>query len=170
MKSRFPIRHCGLHSSPGSGQALVELAMVLAFGSFLVILCLGVVEFGKLVYWSIEVSSAAKAGAQYAAQTSATAIDPTGFQNAATASAPDLVSSGLTATRTLWCVCRTTGSYSSPSSSSSLIVDCSGVTCSGTVNLGVTVNTSVTVTPPYKLSMFPSSYTLTGSATQECIQ
>ena len=143
--------------------------MVLAFGSFLILLCLGVVEFGKLIYWSIEVANAAKAGAQYAAQTSTTAVDPTGtgIQNAAAAAATDLT--GLTASHTLWCACTITGSYSSPTISGS-VVDCTGTTCSGPVHLAVTVTTSATVTPPYKLSMFSSSYTLHGSATQECVQ
>jgi Flp pilus assembly protein TadG len=177
MKNRFPTRRNGFRSASGSGQALVEMAMILAFGSFLVVLCLGVVEFGKLVYWSIEVSNSAKAGAQYAAQTSGTATDQTGtgIQNAAVAAAPDLKSgaasviTGLTASPTLWCVCTTTGSSNSPTFSGSG-PDCSGATCSGPVHLGVTVNTSVTVVPPYKLSLFPSTYTLRGSATQECMQ
>ena len=167
MKSRFPTRLNGFRSTSGSGQALVELAMILAFGSFLVLLSLGVVEFGKLVYWSIEVANAAKAGAQYGAYTPATATDGIGIQNAAAAAATDLT--GLTASPTYSCVCTTTGSYSSPTISGS-VIDCSGTTCSGPVHLAVTVTTSATVTPPYKLSMFPSSYTLNGSATQECAQ
>jgi Flp pilus assembly protein TadG len=143
--------------------------MVLAFGSILLLMSLGVVEFGKLVYWSIEISNAAKAGAQYGAQTSATAneVTPIGIPNAAAAAAPDLsILSSFTTTSSLSCVCTTTGAYSSYSASTG----CSAVTCSGTVNDAVTVNTSVTVTPPYRLTGFGTSYTLTGSATQECVQ
>lgn len=159
MKNRFLRRCCGFSRGSESGQALVELAMVMAFGSFLTVLVLGVVEFGKLAYWSIEVSNAAKAGAQYGATNSWTATsDPTGVQNAAAAAAPDLPS--ITATPTSSCICTTTGA---------VLASCTG-TCAGAIKSAITVNTSVTVTPPYKLRAFPASYTLTGSATQECSQ
>lgn len=158
MKSRFPTCRRRFAASSGSGQALVELAMILAFGSILLFLGLGVVEFGKLVYWSIEVSNAAKAGVQYGAQNTGAANDATGIQNAAAAAAPDLTS--LTATPTVSCVCSTTGAVLTSCTSS----------CSGDVKSSVTVKTSVTVTPPYRLRLFPVSYTLTGSATQECPQ
>ncbi|MGA9060636.1 MAG: TadE/TadG family type IV pilus assembly protein [Terracidiphilus sp.] len=158
MKSRFLTRRGRFSLNSGSGQALVELAMILAFGSILLLLSLGVVEFGKLVYWSIEVSNAAKAGAQYGALNTGTANDSTGIQNAAAAAAPDLTS--LTATPTASCVCSTTGA---------VLATCTSA-CVGDVKSEVTVNTSVTVTPPYKLKLFPTSFTLTGSATQECAQ
>lgn len=174
MKGRFLIRRRERQSGAASGQALVELAMVLAFGSILLLLGLGVVEFGKLTYWSIEVANAAKAGAQYGGQGQSNAQDGTGIQNAAYAAAQDLstlatnppVTSSLTVTPTLSCVCSSTGAYSSWSSSAG----CTLATCPTAVKFAVTVNTSVTVSPPYALKGFASSYTLTGSATQECLQ
>ena len=141
-----------------SGQALVELAVLMAFGSFLLVFGFGVLEFGKIVYASIEVSNAAMAGAQYASLSGNTAGDTTGIQNAAAAAAPDL--SGLTATSSFGCIC-------SDGTSS----DCGTSSCSSShIEETVTVNTSATVTPLIQTRLFPSSFTLTGQAIQKCLQ
>jgi Flp pilus assembly protein TadG len=138
-----------------SGQALVEMSVV---GSLLVLLFLGVTEFGKVVYSSIEVSNSAKAGAQYGAQNGTTATDSTGIQNAAKAAASDL--SALTATSSFACVC------SDGTSSTCQNSDCSN----SHIEESVTVNTTVTVTPLIRLPGLPASFTVTGKAVQKCLQ
>jgi Flp pilus assembly protein TadG len=148
----YPLR------SAESGQALVELAVVLAFGSIALLLFLGVAEFGKVIYAAIEVSGAAKAGVQYGAQTGGTASDATGIQNAATAAAPDLA--GLVATSSHACSC------SDGTSSTCQSTDCPNSHIEETV----TVNTTVTIVPPVVLRGLPNSYTLTGKATQQCTE
>jgi len=53
------------HASKQCGQAMLELALVLPV---LLLLTIGLIEFGRVAYYSIEVSDAARAGAQYGAQ------------------------------------------------------------------------------------------------------
>lgn len=161
MKKNCLIRFGRIMGS--SGQALVELALVMAFGSVLLMVGFGVVEFGQVIYYSIEVAGAAKAGVEYGGQSTTNANDTTGIQNAAAAAAPDL--SSMQTSSSVTCRCA---------------ADNSTVTCPGTglcasaegvVKSSVTVNTSVTVTPPLRLRWFPASnFTLTGKATQECPQ
>jgi Flp pilus assembly protein TadG len=55
-----------------SGQSLVELALVLPI---LLLLLVGIIEIGRFSYYSILVSNAARAGAQYGAQNLITAAD-----------------------------------------------------------------------------------------------
>jgi Flp pilus assembly protein TadG len=155
MKKSFV--NCWLRLMRGSesGQALIELAVV---GSLLVLIALGMIEFSPVIRSSIEVSNAAKAGAQYAAQNGATASDSTGIQNAAAAAAPDL--SGLTATSSYACVC------SDGSSSTCQNTDCAN----SHIEESVTVNTQVNVTPMLELPGFSQSYTLNGKATEKCMQ
>jgi Flp pilus assembly protein TadG len=62
------------------GQSLVELALVLPL---LLLLLVGTIEIGRFAYYSILVSNAARAGAQYGAQSLVTAADATGMTNAA---------------------------------------------------------------------------------------
>jgi Flp pilus assembly protein TadG len=62
------------------GQSLVEMALVLPF---LVFLLMGILEVGRYTALSIEVSNAARAGAQFGAQNLATAEDSDGIQTAA---------------------------------------------------------------------------------------
>jgi Flp pilus assembly protein TadG len=76
-----------------SGQSLVELALVLPV---LLTLLLGMAEYGRLCYIGIEVTNAAHADAQYAAQNHATASNALGIQNAATNDAADLTAMSVT--------------------------------------------------------------------------
>jgi Flp pilus assembly protein TadG len=62
------------------GQSLVELALVVPI---LLILLVGIIEIGRFAYYSILVSNAARAGAQYGAQSLATAKDTVGITAAA---------------------------------------------------------------------------------------
>ena len=138
-----------------SGQALVEVSVA---GTLLVVIVLGVIEFGQLAYDSIEVSNAAKAGVQYGTQNGATASDTTGIQNAAAAAATDVT--GLTATSSYSCTC------SDGSSSTCQNTDCPNAHLEEVL----TVNTQATVTPMVRIPGLPSSFTVTGKAIQQCTQ
>src|SRR5580704_13108987 len=61
------------------GQSLIELAFVIPF-----LLLVGIIEIGRFAFYSIVVANAARAGAQYGAQSLATAADTTGISTAVT--------------------------------------------------------------------------------------
>src|SRR3954469_8899862 len=69
------------------GSAMIELALV---APILTMLVIGVAEFGRFSYMSIEIASAARAGVQYGAQNHITASNTTAMQNAATADAANV--------------------------------------------------------------------------------
>jgi Flp pilus assembly protein TadG len=88
------------------GQSLVELAFVLPV---LLLLLVGIIEIGRFAYYSILVANAARAGAQYGAQSLAAAADTTGISNAGTNDAPGITAPNtLTVTSTQSCGCATT--------------------------------------------------------------
>ena len=62
------------------GQSLVELALSIPL---LLLMLMGMAELGQICYGAINVSQAAKAAAQYGAQTSTTAVDTAGMLAAA---------------------------------------------------------------------------------------
>ena len=65
---------------PQTGQALVEIALVIPM---LLVLALGVIEIGRFAYIAILIGNAARAGADYGAQSNQQSNDSTGIQNAA---------------------------------------------------------------------------------------
>jgi len=82
------------------GQSLVELALVVPM---LLIMLVGIIEIGRFAYYSILVSNAARAGAQYGAQNLATAKDTLGIQAAANRDGQG--GAGLIVTPTQMCGC-----------------------------------------------------------------
>jgi hypothetical protein len=64
----------------GGGQTVLELALLLPV---LLLLLVGVIEIGRFAYFDILVSNAARAGAQYGAQSLIQAADKNGIQTAA---------------------------------------------------------------------------------------
>lgn len=132
-----------------SGQALVEVAV----SCFLMILLLGgLCACGLLEYDSIEVTSSARAGVQYGAQSRITAKDVAGMRAAAVQDAPNIPA--LTATASSFCQC------SDGSASTCLGTDCP---TSHIVDY-VKVNTQATVRPPFQISFLVGSFTLKGQA------
>ena len=74
------------------GVALWEFALVLPIVLFV---ALGVFDFGKLIYFSIEVESAARAAAMFGAQNAGEALtNAAGITQAAYTEAPDIKTSG----------------------------------------------------------------------------
>ena len=141
------------------GASLVEFGLLLPF---LTLLLLGVIDFGRAYYLSIEVNSAASTGALYGTQNS---TDTTGMQNAALGDAHDV--SGMTATASYGCEC--SGTVNASVCPASLSNSCSNPSCTSSsspnmVNL-VQVCTKVTYTPLFSWPGIPSPITLNGSAT-----
>lgn len=123
------------------GASLIEVALVMPI---LILILLGVVDFGRAYYLSNEVVGAAHAGAVYGSQYPA---DTTGMVTAATANAPDVP--GLTATASYGCEC---------SDGSGASTDCVSVpSCSTNVVYYAKVKASVAYTPWFPWPGIPSS-------------
>ena len=137
------------------GQSLVETALVFPV---LITLFVGTVEMARIARASISVNNAAKAAVQYGAQSGFTAQDSTGIQTAASNEAPNLT---VVATPAVSCIC-----------SDGTAATCSSNTACPNSHLieTLTVTTQATVTPFMQLPHLPKSFTITGSATQRCLQ
>lgn len=162
------------------GSAFVELALVLPI---LTLVLIGAAELGRMAYFAIEVSEAARAGVAYGAQGSTPAVDFAGITAAAKKSAADVPSLSVTATDP--CVCETVTSSTGTVVTTPLFDSCDGATaaaeqalCSpiaaaGTRNIVVNyvqVSTSATVSTMFNYPGIPSSFTLTGFAKMRVIQ
>jgi Flp pilus assembly protein TadG len=141
------------HPASQRGASLVELAFLLPF---LLLLLIGVVDLGRAFYLGIEVADAARAGAMYGYQTSATMKDLAGIKTAASNDAPEVT--GLTTTSSYGCMC---SDGSSPSTNCGTPPTCS----SGKRQVNyVIVNTSATYTALFPWPGVPKSFALTGRA------
>ncbi|MGB6430150.1 MAG: TadE/TadG family type IV pilus assembly protein [Candidatus Acidiferrales bacterium] len=158
--SRFARRN------PVRGVSTLEVTLMLPF---LLLLLIGVVDFGQLFHLAIEVSNAARAGAQYGYQNSATQADTAGMVAAAQDDASDVTTWG-TNVATYGCMCSDGTSQSQiGSSSSSSTTLCatppSSCTSKGTQLINyVQVQTQATYTPFFPWPGAPSSITLNGQA------
>jgi len=153
--NRHAARLTAGRASKENGQALLELALLLPF---LLLLTIGIIEIGRLAYFSIEVSGAARAGAQYATQSLALAAaaaatpDETNITSAASNEAPD-IGAGLTVTAVQTCGC--------PGSAAG---GCPAAGCTYPL-VYLTVRTTFTLAPLFQYPGFPSSFPLTGLST-----
>ena len=148
------------------GAVLVELALLLPIFTALF---LGVADVGRGYYFALEVANAARAGAQYGYQSSATMMDTTGIQNAALKDGFDIgtVSGGSCSVSACWssgypksswgCMC-SDGTAQSPSCSAGTLTCTSGTRQVNYVN----VQTQAAYTPLIPWPAIPSSITLKG--------
>ncbi len=141
-----------------NGQALVELALTLPL---LFLILVGVSEFAILAYAAIEVSNAAKAGAQYASYSHgyAAATNLANIQAAAAADAHDITLGTTSATVAYLC-----------SDGSTPVVSASGLTdtcTTGNAEPYVTVTTQTTIDPHIHVPGLPTTFTLRGKAVQK---
>lgn len=148
------------------GQALVETALS---ASLLVVMMLGAVELGRAAFAAIEVNNAAKAAAQYGAQTHATALDQPGMLQAAqseymTPTAVSLLSPS--GTNGYSCTCADTGASASCTTNSVSAPACSG----SYVEVTLVVQTQASFTPLFHVPGLPSSFNLVGTAKQKVLQ
>jgi Flp pilus assembly protein TadG len=133
------------------GQAMIELAIALPI---LLLLTIGVIEFGRVAYYSIEVSDAARAGAQYGSQSLADAANTANITQAALNDAPDIAANlalnnpppGQS------CVCPGSGSVAGA---------CPAAGCPYPL-VYLTVTTSYTLTTLFQYPGIPTSFNLTG--------
>jgi hypothetical protein len=136
-----------------AGGSLIEV--VLLIPALLVIL-FGMTDLCRWAFLAIEVSSAARAGAQYGAQNRGTALDSAGITTAAQNDVPDISGLSVTPATSCWC-----------SSSPGTTVSCSLSSCTGTSQLIpiLKVNTSLTYTPWILYGWWASqSITISGQA------
>lgn len=137
------------HFRGESGQSIMELALTLPM---LLLILVGVAEFGRFAYASIEVNNAARAGVQYGAQSQFTASDVAGMKLAATQDGPDFTQ--MSATAKNFCSC------ADGSASTCAIGDCSA---SHVVEY-VQVNTTAIVNPIFSYPGISNTLTLRGQA------
>ena len=150
---RFSLRP---HLGGSSGNALVELALIMPVFSLLLV---GAAEFGRLAYFANEVMSAAHAGAAYGAQKTSTSSDTAGIQSAAANEAPDVTAiATMTVTPTIICTC---------SNGTAITCANAATTCLSPARIikFVQVTTSAPVSSSVKVPGLPSTYTLKGKAT-----
>ena len=83
------------------GAALVELSISIFL---LVLLLVGAADFARVYHHTIDLENAARAGAQYGAQSIGNSVDIDGMKAAATQAAPD---TALTPSATYECWCAT---------------------------------------------------------------
>jgi len=150
-----------------SGGAMVETALTLPL---LVVMLLGAAEFGRIACTAIEVSSAARAGVSYGAQSTATVVDSTGIQKVASDDVPDLTLT-TTVARAGICAdnsaCTGTASTTGPGSGPSCLnTDCS----TSQIETILTVTTSASVSPIITAPGFKGPYTVTGRAVQKVLK
>jgi len=135
------------------GASIVEMALLLPI---LLLLLLGVIDFGRGYYLNTEVSAAASAGALYGAQSTTTAQDTAGIKAAAIADAPNV--NGMTVPNvSLACQC----------SGSTASVSCTSPGCGSSSHIieWLTVGTTAAYKPLFPYPGIPSSITLNGQAT-----
>ena len=130
-----------------SGSALVEFALV---SPLLLVILLGAIDFGRVSYAAMALTNAARAGAQYGAQSLATSTDYSGMQAAAIRSS-SLDIAGMTAAASRRCECA--GSAQA----------CNG-TCLTTLRIYVMVTTAKDFFTITHLPGYPHSLSLSRSA------
>jgi Flp pilus assembly protein TadG len=128
-------------SSKEKGQAMMEFALLLPV---LLILLLGIIEFGRAAYYAIEVADAARAGAQYGSQSLADAANPGNIAAAAQNNAQDMGGALTVNAPQTACEAALAGCYP-------LVY--------------LTVTTTYNFTPLFNYPGLPTTYNLTGSST-----
>lgn len=134
-----------------AGGAAVELAIVLPV---LLLLAIGVADIGRVFFTGITVVNAARAGAQYGAQSTATSADTVGMNLVATQDAAD--AGAITVSSRSFCRC-----------DAGEIADCSTGDCGvyGLYRLYVEVTATRAVPLVFTYPGFANPVTLTRAAT-----
>ncbi|MHB8382274.1 MAG: TadE/TadG family type IV pilus assembly protein [Candidatus Binataceae bacterium] len=138
------------------GQSTVEMALS---ASFLVLLLLGACDLGYLLYMQIEMTDAARAGAEYGSSSLIAAGDVSGMTNIALQNASAVPAASATATS----VCCAYGSGTGCTAESS---------CASNQQMFVQVNTSAKITPPisYPAIGLPATVTISASSNMPVVQ
>ncbi len=146
------------------GQSLVETALLFPM---LLVMLLGIVDFGWIAYNYIELTNAANAGVHYAVQNTTTATQTSSIQAAMNTDAANMTS--ISPAVSLACVC----SDSSKKNSDGSTPSCTKYDgCSAPARLidTVTVTATKTVSPLIKWPGIPNSVKLTSVAAMQVEQ
>ena len=146
------------------GGALVETALT---APVLLLMLLGMVEFGRVAYIAIQASNAARAAVSYGSQNQITAVDTGGMTAVAQLEASGLASQNVNLTVSAVGNC----SCSSPDTTVTPFA-CSGAStalCPDPSFVEQTLNVTVTATfnPFVHAGNWPGSFTITGHAVQK---
>jgi Flp pilus assembly protein TadG len=142
--------HADRHAARHRGQAIVEFALISPLSFLLFVGCL---DFGRVFYSAMAVTHAARAGAQYGAQSNTTSVDDAGMTQAALDAAGDLP--GVTVTPNRYCLC-----------ANGSTVDCITGTCTeGAPQLYVQVTAQKTFTTLFPYPGVPKTTNLSRQAT-----
>ena len=137
-----------------SGQSLIEVAITLPL---FLLLILGTAEMANIAWAAIQISNAARAGAQYGSQSHANAADTSGIQSAAKNDAPNITNMTVTSSQPCKCI---------SSSGTDTGNACTLTACPSpdVIMPYVQVNTQAAITPFMHYTGLPVSYTLHGQA------
>jgi Flp pilus assembly protein TadG len=134
-----------------NGQAILELVLVLPI---LLMLTLGVIEFGRAAYYDIAVADAARAGAQFASQSLADAADVNSITQAALSNSQLDMGAPVTVNVQPSCACPGGG----------VAGGCPTSGCAYPI-VYVTVTTNYTLNPLFSYPGISSNFILNGSST-----
>ncbi len=140
------------------GGAIAETALT---APFLAVLIFGAVEFARVAYASIEVTNAARAGVSYGAQSGLTASDSAGIIWAATHDGVNIP--GMTVSTPVL-------SYTCSDGNATVGTPPACTHAGAHLEETVTVQTQVTMDPLIHIAGLPRTYTLYGTAVQNCYQ
>lgn len=140
------------------GQSLLEFALMLPL---MLLLFTGILEIGRVIYYTIAVNHGATAGAQYGAQSELTAQNAAAMQTQATS---DAHVGGMMVSASSGCTCDygngTSCTYPIPGAGT-----CAQISCpSGQVVECVQVTTQATIDPLFHFPGLPASYQANGQA------
>ncbi len=139
------------------GQSVAEMALLTPV---LLLMLLGAIEIGRFAYYGIEVSSAARAGVQFGAQSLADSKDLTGITQAAQNDAPEVP--GLSVAARDRCAC---------SNSPANFVGCPAFGCSpGHALVFLQVDTTANIKPLFRYPGLPANFPAKGHAIMRVAQ
>ena len=146
------------------GNALVETALT---APVLLLMLLGMVEFGRVAYIAIQASNAARAAVSYGSQNQVTASDTSGMQAVAQLEASGLAAQNVSLNVSAVGNC----SCSSPDTTVAPFA-CAGAStalCPSPSHVEQTLNVTVTATfnPIVHTGNWPGSFTIYGHAAQK---
>jgi Flp pilus assembly protein TadG len=139
------------------GQSVVEVALMTPL---LLLLLVGTIEIGRYAYYGIEVSSAARAGVQYGAQSLADSKDLAGITQAAQKDAPEVPAMDVSATNQ--CAC---------SNSPANLVGCPALGCApGHGLVFLKVDTTANIRPLFRFPGLSVTFAARGHAIMRVTQ
>lgn len=138
------------------GSSLVELALVVSI--LVPPLLLGVTDMAMVLYFSIEVSNAAYAGALYGMPSSVLAGSTAGITAAAKAEASDFLAANVTVTPTTYWACNTAQGGTTYATSTAATAPCTAISAVPLQFVKVVV--SAPVSPPFHCCGIPATITL----------